>query len=234
MSRPALRGGIIAAGHGRRLQAAGFRPPKPLVPVAGAPLLEWVIRNFLAVGITAPVIIVNDDARACVDWVRTRFPELDAHVIVKTTGSSLESFNEVGRRLRGGRSLISTVDAWCREADFVDFVDRGLRHPSEVSVLAATALVADEAPLWITIDGTGRVQTVGEAPGSLVTAGLYMLSEAALAVSPPPLRRLREFLAWLVAQGYPVYAETMAAVVDVDRASDVALVEALARADRGR
>lgn len=232
MNVPALRGGIIAAGHGSRLQASGFGPPKALVPVAGAPLIEWVIRNFVAVGITAPVIIVNDEARACVDWIRSHFPTLDADVIVKTTSSSLESFGEVARRLRGGRALISTVDAWCPQSDFIDFVHRALRHPADVSVLAATPLVADEAPLWITVDGSGRVQSVGGSSGSLVTAGLYLLSDDTLEASPPPLGRLREFLAWLVEQGYPVYAETMTTVVDVDRACDVALVEALARGDR--
>jgi NDP-sugar pyrophosphorylase family protein len=232
VNAPTLRGGIIAAGHGSRLRASGLGPPKALVPVAGAPLIEWVIRNFVAVGITAPVIIVNDEGRACEAFLRSRFPTLDADVIVKTTGSSLESFGEVARRLRGGRALISTVDAWCPQSDFVDFVHRALRHPADVSVLGATALVADEAPLWVTVDGSGRVQTVGGSSGSLVTAGLYLLSDAALGASPPPLGRLREFLAWLVEEGYPVYAETMATVVDVDRACDVALVETLARADR--
>ena len=167
MNPPVLRGGIIAAGDGRRLRESGFSLPKALVPVGGAPLIEWVIRNFLAVGITAPVIIVNEHARACVDWVRTRFPALDAQFIVKTTRSSLESFHEVSQRLKGGRALISTVDAWCRPADFVGFVDRGQRHPAEVSVLAATPFVADEAPLWLTVDRAGRVQTLGGSSGTL-------------------------------------------------------------------
>jgi NDP-sugar pyrophosphorylase family protein len=231
MTAPALRGGIIAAGDGRRLRESGFSLPKALTPVGGAPLIEWVIRNFLAVGITAPVIIVNEHGRSCVDWVRSRFPALDAQFIVKTTRSSLESFHEVSQRLKGGRALISTVDAWCPPADFAGFVDRGRRHPPGVSVLAATPLVADEAPLWLTVDPAGRVQTLGGSSGTLVTAGLYMLSEQALAASPPPLRRLREFLAWLVHDGHPLYAETIPTVVDVDDAADVALVEALARVD---
>ena len=37
------------------------------------------------------------------------------------------------------------------------------------------------------------------------------------------------FLAWLVDRGEVVYAETIETVVDVDRASDVALAESLAR-----
>ncbi|HXL45042.1 MAG TPA: hypothetical protein VN977_00405, partial [Candidatus Binatia bacterium] len=55
-----------------------------------------------------------------------------------------------------------------------------------------------------------------------------MLSERARAASPPPLGRLREFLAWLLEQGEPLYAETIETVVDVDQKSDVILAEALA------
>ncbi|MFQ5962414.1 MAG: NTP transferase domain-containing protein, partial [Candidatus Methylomirabilales bacterium] len=50
---PIARGGIIAAGAGVRLRQAGWTMPKPLVPVAGMPLIEHVIRNFLAAGISS-------------------------------------------------------------------------------------------------------------------------------------------------------------------------------------
>jgi NDP-sugar pyrophosphorylase family protein len=224
-----LGGGIIAAGDGSRLRESGWSLPKALVSVAGVPLIERAIRNFLAVGITAPVIIVNEQARACVDWVRARFPALQAEFIVKPTSSSLESFREVSRRLQGTRALISAVDTWCREADFVRFVEGALRYPAEDSVLAATSLVADETPVWLTADDGGRIATLGGPSGTLVTAGLYLLSAPARAAAPPPLGRLREYLGWLVQKGYPLYAETIRDVVDVDRASDVALAEVLAR-----
>lgn len=222
------RGGIIAAGDGSRLRATGFPMPKPLVPVAGVPLLDWVIGNFVAAGITSLVIIVNERARECRDRVHARFPDLDAEVIVKTTASSLESFFEVSRRLAGGRALISTVDAWCRPVDFTGFVRAALRRPADTSVLAVTPLVADDTPLWVTLDGESRVRTLGGAAGTHVTAGIYLLSERARAASPPPLGRLREFLQWLLQQGEPLYAETIQNVVDVDRQSDVALAETLA------
>jgi hypothetical protein len=59
-----------------------------------------------------------------------------------------------------------------------------------------------------------------------------MLSERARTVSPPPLASLREFLAWLLRQGEPMYAETIEHVVDVDQQSDVVLAEALAGGPR--
>ena len=110
-----LAGGIIAAGEGSRLRQSGFAMPKPMVPIAGVPLIESVIRNFRAAGIGPLAIIVNEQERPCVDWVRNRFPGLDVDFIVKTTASSLESFGEVIHRHPGGRMLVSTVDAWCVE-----------------------------------------------------------------------------------------------------------------------
>ena len=220
-----MKGGIIAAGDGSRLKAAGYAMPKALVPVGGVPLIEAVIGNFRAAGIDSLVIIVNEASRACVDWVRGRFPALDVEFIVKTTASSLESFLEVGARLGPGPALVSTVDAWCRPADFARFVEAGRRRLPRGSVLGVTPLVADEKPLLTTVDASGRITRLGEGAGPMVTAGFYLLSAAARAETPPPsLGRLREYLGWLV-ERQPLYAEVIDTVVDVDRPGDVALAE---------
>jgi len=228
------RGGIIAAGEGSRLKAAGYAMPKALVPVGGVPLIEAVIGNFRAAGIESLVVIVNEASRACVDWVRSRFPGLDVEFIVKSTRSSLESFLEVGARLGPGPALVSTVDAWCRPADFVRFVEAGRRRLPDGSVLGVTPLVADEKPLWATVDAAGRITRLGEGAGPMVTAGFYLLSAAARAETPPShLARLRDYLGWL-AERQPLYAEVIDTVVDVDRPGDVALAETLGRKEADR
>src|SRR6266540_5565977 len=144
--------------------------PKPMVPIAGMPLIESLIRNFRAARIAPLAIIVNEQERACVDWVRARFPGLDVEFIVKTTRSSLESFGDVIARYPAGRMLVSTVDAWCVETDFVPFVEAAARRPAEATVLAVTPLVADENPVRVRVDAEGRVLRLGEASGDLVTA----------------------------------------------------------------
>ncbi len=228
-SRPELLGGIIAAGEGSRLRQAGWIVPKPMVPVAGVPLIESAIRNFVAAGITRLSIIVNEQERDCAAWVRARFPDLDLRLIVKTTASSLESFREVAGGTGAGRMLVSTVDAWCRPADFAGFVESALRRPCEATVLAVTPLVDDEKPLGAVLDAEGRVTALGVESPALVTAGVYLVSERARRLEPPPcLGRLREHLAWLLDSGEPMYGEVIETVVDVDRAEDVALAEALA------
>jgi NDP-sugar pyrophosphorylase family protein len=230
---PRCRGGIIAAGDGRRLRAEGYAMPKPLVPVAGVPLLARVIENFLAAGVTSLVVIVNEEARECRDWIHARFPDLDVEVIVRSTPSSLASFFAVNERLGAGRALLSTVDAWCRPADFVRFVEAALRRPPEASVLAVTWPLPDDNPLWVEVDAASRVRALGGPGGTHVTAGMYLLSERARTAAPPPLGRLREFLGWLHRAGEPIYAETIEHVVDVDHGSDVARAEALGASGRG-
>ena len=226
-----LTGGIIAAGHGSRLRGDGFAVAKPLVPVAGVPLIAGVIENFLAADIRSLRIIVNADERDCVRWVRERFPRLDAEWIVRTTASSFESFVAVASARGAGRMLVSTVDAWCRASDFTCFVAQASRRSPDASVLAVTPLVADERPLWVDLDETGRVTALGGPSGRFVTAGMYLVSERVRETTPPAgLGRLREYLSWLWRRGAPLCGEVIETVVDVDRAQDVALAESLARA----
>jgi NDP-sugar pyrophosphorylase family protein len=229
----AVRGAIIAAGEGSRLRADGFRVPKPLVEVAGLPLIGTVLRNFTAAGVTALTIILNEQERGCVDWVRTRFPALEIEFIVKTTASSLESFREVTGRGPAGPLLVSTVDAWCAAEDFARFAADAARRPDEATVLAVTPLVSDEKPLWVTLGPGGRVTAFGQADSGLVTAGVYRVSDRARRLAPSArLGRLRDYLAWLLESGEPIYGEVIETVVDVDRGLDVASAEALARGAR--
>ncbi len=229
----AVRGAIIAAGEGSRLRADGFRVPKPMVEVAGLPLIGAVLRNFTTAGITAITVILNEQERECVDWVRARFPALDIDFIVKTTASSLESFREVTGRGPAGPMLVSTVDAWCAAEDFARFAAAAARRPDDATVLAVTPFVSDEKPLWVTLGAGGRVEGIGNVDSRLVTAGVYRVSDRARwLASTRELGRLREYLGWLNESGEPMYGEIIETVVDVDRALDVASAEALARGAR--
>jgi NDP-sugar pyrophosphorylase family protein len=228
-----VTGAIIAAGEGSRLRRDGWTDPKPLVRVAGVPLLETIVTNFSAASIAPLTIIVNEDERACVAWARARFPALDLRFIVKTTASSLESFAEVAAAAPPGPLLVSTVDAWCRPEDFGAFVRAAARRPADAVVLAVTPLVHDERPLWVTLAPDGRVRALGGAHGDVVTAGVYAIPARVRALARPAhLGRLRDYLAWLVASGEVVYGDVIERVVDVDCASDVTLAEAMARGER--
>jgi NDP-sugar pyrophosphorylase family protein len=231
-----VAGAVIAAGEGRRLRDAGVAAPKPLVRVAGVPLLETAIGNLLDAGLRPVTVIVSEAHAACADWARARFPGADLRLIVRTTGSSLESFAAVLAASPAGRVLVSTVDAWCPPAEFRRFAERAAARPEGATVLGLTRLVADEKPLWARVDAGGRITALGGPDGDAVTAGLYLVSERARGLTPPPgAARLRDHLGSMLARGEAMFGELMGAVVDVDRPEDVALAEALrgAPADEG-
>ena len=203
---------------------------KPLVPVAGVPLIEHVIENFAAAGITTLAMIFNEREEGCAKWVRSRFSGLDLRILVQTTASSLESFQRIAPLLESGPAIVSTVDAFCSRHDFLSFAETAAKARPEATVLAVTPFVDDERPLWASLDAAGRVTSLGADSGEVVTAGMYLFPEHVRRLSPPPtIGRLRGFLAWLVERGETVFGFSIEKVVDVDRSSDVALAEALAR-----
>jgi NDP-sugar pyrophosphorylase family protein len=224
-----VSGAVIAAGEGSRLKQFGV--PKPLLEIAGKPLIEHVLANFEAAGIASAAVIFNESERDCESFVRERFGRLVKTVLVKTTRSSLESFRAVLEVAPKGRLLVSTVDAFCPRKDFVRFVARAGERPSHSTVLGVTRFVDDEKPLWVNIAGHGRVSAVGGSTGDAVTAGIYVFPERVRQLGiPRELGRLREFLAWLAKSGEPIEALEIGKVVDVDRAEDIAVAEELAAA----
>src|SRR5258706_13709642 len=96
-----IQGGIIAAGHGSRLWADGYRVSKPMVPVAGRPLIDLTLDRFRAAGIRRLTIIINDTSDDCRQWLRDHAGDLDLDLIVRTTPSSDASFRAVVSRLVG-------------------------------------------------------------------------------------------------------------------------------------
>jgi len=238
-------GGILAAGEGSRLRRDGWRMSKPLVPIAGVPLVQHAIENMRAAGIRRIGILFNEDEADCVRFVQTRFPAADSgdaedsgdiEVRVRTTASSFETFRELSGGLPEGRALFQTVDAWCRPADFLRFAEAAAAAPEETTVLAVTSLVDDERPLWTRCErgaAGGAVLEIGGPAGDCATAGIYLFSPRARSLAATSRAdRLRAFLARLLAEGEPLLAIPIAEVVDVDRGRDVQVAEELARRAR--
>src|SRR5215475_342007 len=90
-----IQGGVIAAGHGTRLRADGYRVSKPMVTVAGRPLIDLTLARFRAVGIRRLTLIINDASNDCRQWLRDHARDFDLEVIVRTTPSSYASFRAI-------------------------------------------------------------------------------------------------------------------------------------------
>jgi NDP-sugar pyrophosphorylase family protein len=221
-----IRGGIIAAGHGTRLRADGYRVSKPMVPVAGRPLIALTLDRFRAAEIRRLTIIINDASDDCRQWLRDHAGDFDLDLIVRSTPSSYASFQAVADRLVGAPAVITTVDAVMSVGHFCAFVKSAAEFPTNAVALGLTDHVDDENPLWATLDADGRVRQLGGGHGTHVTAGLYWLPAQQPVPPTTGFARLRDYLGWLVAERQPVCGIVLPCVFDIDRACDVAAAEA--------
>ena len=131
MSGGVLRaGGILAAGDGSRLRADGWTMAKPLVPVAGVPLVAHVVANFLAAGIESLAIIFNARKRTARSSSASRFSAAD----IRTPRQDDRLLaREVTARSRGccrpARPSSRPSTPGARGADFLDFARRAAAAP---------------------------------------------------------------------------------------------------------
>jgi len=234
-----MRGGIIAAGHGERLAAAGLGIPKPLVTVAGRTLIERAIDGLRAAGVTRVACIVNEESAAVAAYCRERVRDVALTFVVRTTPSSMESLFVIAALLHDPGSndpfLVTTVDTVVAPTAVTDFARAAIRREDADGVLALTTFVDDEKPLHAACAADGRIVGLGPAAGTspTVTAGFYMVRPTILAeVAAARAARftaLRQFLGHLLASGYRLYGERVPKCVDVDRVEDLAAAEAFVR-----
>lgn len=227
-----MRAAILAAGVGERLVGAGGTLPKPLVPVAGRPLIDHVLSGVVAAGIREVACIINDRSRDVEAHCREAWTDLRFDFVQRTTANSLESLFALAPRLGADRFVLLTTDTIAPPASFAAFVAAAHARPWADAVLGVTGFVDDEKPLWVRFDAAGRVTTLGDTvePKGWITAGLYVLEPRVFAEVDHAHRHgfaaLRQFLGHIVARGYRIEAEPVGKVVDVDRPEDILTAEA--------
>jgi NDP-sugar pyrophosphorylase family protein len=197
-----------------------------MVPVAGRPLIELALDRFRAVAINRLTIIINETSDDCRQWLCDHAGHFDLEVIVRTTSSSYASFQAVASRLAAAPAVITTVDAVMPINAFDAFVRSANDVAHDAVALALTDHVDDEHPLWATLDAAvGRIRQLGGETGTHVTAGVYWLPAPRPREPVIPFARLRDYLAWLVAERQPVYGILLPRVFDIDTARDIAAAE---------
>lgn len=233
--------GIIAAGEGSRLVQEGVAFPKPLVPLNGQPMIERLVRIFRENGAGKICIIVNEqmtEVRKFVEELKAK-SEVPVELVVKTTPSSMHSFYEIGRMLKGhGRFIVTTVDTIFREPDFAAYVRDYEAAPAEVDgMMAVTSFVDDEKPLYVETDADMNITAFldascterGEGRREFVSGGIYGLGDKAVEVLDDCLQqgvsRMRNYQRALVASGLHLKACDMGKIIDVDHAGDIAKAE---------
>jgi NDP-sugar pyrophosphorylase family protein len=225
-----MKAGIIAAGEGSRLAQSRPGTVKPMIIVAGKPLIHWVVDGLRSAGCREITVLTNTRGAAVAPYLSSAFPSVEFSFLTADTASSFESFRLVCLSLaeKSDSFVVSTVDALISPEDVSRFVVECGGAKADAG-LALTRFVDDEKPLWADLDGTGFVTALGDAAKtkSFVTSGLYYATRKAAGLLPEASAhgRLRDFLGSLVAAGARVSGVVLTKTLDVDRPDDLEAAE---------
>jgi len=222
-----ITAGIIAAGEGSRL--AGQSTVKPLISVAGRPLIHWVVEGLRFAGAVKITVITNSKGTAVPPSLKASFKDQEFDFITADTASSFETFRLAALRMAETNQdfMISTTDALIKPEDVRKFV-ASCRASRCDAGLALTAFVDDEKPLWADVDEVGLVTGLGADAKTkrFVTCGLYFMTKLAAGRLPAAAEhtRLRDYLSSLTAT-LRVAGVVLSKTLDVDRPSDLTMAE---------
>lgn len=175
---------VLAAGRGRRLGALGEKTPKPLVRVAGKALLDYVLDELAAGGVSDAVVNVHhlaDQVRAHLA-ARTGAPQIaisdETDLLRDTGGGVVKALPLIGQKvfvvagsdvIRRGRGLAQLAAVWDETRMDVAM----LMQPRETSV------GFDGAGDFL-LDGEGRATRRGAAPSAPFVYAQLLICHARL------------------------------------------------------
>ncbi len=227
---------IIAAGEGSRLASEGVLTPKPLVKLHGEMLIDRLINLFLRHDATSISVIVNEEMLEVREHMTDLELPIPLNLMVRSTPSSLHSFHALKPFLTGNACCLTTVDTVFSEAAFEIYLDTFLRTPSVDALMAVTAFVDDEKPLYIETDAAGMIRSYldraeGEAAGcQYVSGGMYCLRRPAIELLDKAMQvglsHMRNYQRLLLAEGLRLKAYAFDKIIDIDHAEDIAKAEA--------
>lgn len=182
---------VLVGGEGTRLRPLTLTTPKPLLPVAGVPLIERVVRNLAAHGVDEVVLSIGYKP----DAFRAAFPSGEC------AGVAMRYVVEDDPLDTGGAIAYAVDKAELTDrfvavnVDVLTELDVGglIAFHERSGALASISLTPVEDPSRfgvVAIDDLGRVTTFvekpapAEAPTNLINAGTYVLEPEAFAGVP--------------------------------------------------
>ncbi|MBU3738159.1 MAG: NDP-sugar synthase [Rhodoferax sp.] len=236
------KGLILAAGQGTRVRPLTRDLPKPMIPILGKPVMEYLIEHLALQGVTE--IMVN------VAWHHQKIEEYfgDGHRWGVQLGYSYEGVREHGdirprplgsaggmRRIQDfGGFFDQTTLVLCGDAlidlDITAAVAEHRAQGALASVVTLDVPLAEVSSYGIVVAAAdGRVQSFQEKPrpdqarSTLASTGIYLFEPEVLQHVPPGqvFDIGSQLFPALVAQGLPFFAQSRPFEwIDIGRVSD--------------
>jgi len=223
--------GIIAAGEGSRLRYENASVSKPLITVNGIPLIERLFTIAENNGFESISCIINEESLSVKEYINNRKFEIPFNLIIKSTPSSLHSFNALSPFLKGNSFCLTTVDSIFNQDEFIEFLNFSNNKKNTDGVLAVTDFIDDEKPLCIETDENMNIKSFHDnADGhKYATGGMYYFNSDVFPLMEKAINenmmRLRNFLKILLVNNYKIIAYPFSKIIDIDHLKDLQVAE---------
>ena len=171
---------VLAAGEGRRLRPLTTFQPKPMLPVANRPVVEYVLDALFECGIDHVVVVAGYRSERLMTHLNARYPEADIEFV--TQESRLGS----GHALLQAEGHVGDSFVVCNGDNVIDAdtVSKSLERFSMTDSVATVAVASSETPeeYGVVVEHEGRISDIDEHPvgneGYLVNAGVYVFDSS--------------------------------------------------------
>jgi len=187
MARLNLTAILLAGGFGTRIRQLFPGVPKPLIPIAGVPIIEWIVRLWALQGVSDFILSTGYLGDQIEQHFANRLTRLHVRCVRESTplgtggavAFAAQALNAGEALLIGNADSVSSVDIASCIKKFED---------TQADVLIGAAFREDTSQFGsIQLDASGRVVSFREkVPGpGLVNAGVYLMRRRLLASIPP-------------------------------------------------
>jgi glucose-1-phosphate thymidylyltransferase len=166
---------IPVAGEGTRLRPHTHTIPKPLIRVAGKPILGHILDDVVALGIKEVVLIVGYRGREVVDYVRTNYD-------VKVNFVEQEARLGLGHAIHLARKYVGSEPVFIVLGDSIFKGDLKLMIESEGNLIGVKRVAEPQRFGVVKLEESRIVELVEkpEKPESdLAVVGIYMIRDTA-------------------------------------------------------
>ncbi|ADQ69361.1 Nucleoside-diphosphate-sugar pyrophosphorylase family protein [Halogeometricum borinquense DSM 11551] len=174
---------VLAAGEGRRLRPLTKYLPKPMLPVANRPVIDYVLDALVESGIERVVVVVG-----------YRGDRIQTHLTAEYKGANIE-FVQQPSRLGSGHALLQATGMVNGEFLVVNgdsiinaaIVTSTLERYDSTDCAATVAVAHSDTPeeYGVVITNRGLIADIDEHPvereGYVVNAGVYVFDESVFA-----------------------------------------------------
>lgn len=183
---------ILAAGYATRLYPLTLNKAKPLLEVAGRPMIEWVLRSMAEVADLERIFVVTNDkfAKSFRDWAeRYQDRQLQPRLRIINDGSTSDAdkLGAIGdinfvitREGLAMRNLLVVAGDNLLDVSLAAFVDFAKKTPATVAVYDVGDLEQMKKYAAVSLDVDGTITHFEEKPqkpqSTLAAIGIYYYS----------------------------------------------------------